>query len=247
MSKTKLRVNEIFFSIQGESSRAGWPCIFIRLTGCNLRCCYCDTSYAYDESHEMTISAIIDEVRKLCHSSNDPLVEITGGEPLLQQGGVTELVKALKADGYHKRKMGPRILIETNGTIPLVETLKDKDWRRGLVSIIADIKTPGCKYWLDAKSVAGLQGIHIVRDLTIEDEVKFVITSEADYEWAKQICERLGLVGKKLRKVKMVHFSAAVGMLDTQTLAEWVLRDRYPVHFQLQQHKIIWPDVEKGR
>jgi len=215
-----LKVNEIFFSIQGESSYAGIPCAFVRLTGCNLRCSYCDTRYAYDEGDERTLEQVLDAVERLPAG----LVEITGGEPLLQPE-THSLAIALADRGY-------KVLIETNGSISVV----GRDVR---AKVIMDVKCPG----------SGMSG-HILWEnleaLAPGDEVKFVLTNRADYEWALEIMEKY-----RLRANKAVHLSPAFGLLEPRQLASWMLespqlKHSLNVRLQLQIHKYIWPSVERG-
>ncbi|MDH5767936.1 MAG: radical SAM protein, partial [Nitrospirota bacterium] len=165
-----MKICELFTSIQGESSYAGLPCIFIRMTGCNLRCSYCDTTYAYHEGRELSEDEIIGEVRR----SGINLVEITGGEPLLQKE-VYHLIKRLLDEGY-------KVLVETNGSI----NTKEID-RRAVV--ILDVKTPGSEM-SDEMDLSNLYNLKSI------DEVKFVVTSRVDYEWSKEIIYRYNLIDK---------------------------------------------------
>lgn len=210
-----LVVNEIFKSIQGESSCAGLPCTFIRLTGCNLRCGYCDTTYAFDEGREMPVAAIISEVKRLgCN-----LVEVTGGEPLLQ-GDVYELLRLLLTDEY-------QVLLETNGSMNLGKV------PGGVVKIV-DFKTPG--------SGEGDKNLWKNIDyMNNRDEAKFVLTSREDYLWARARVEEYGLSDRM-----EVLFSPVIPSLDGRKLAQWILDDGLQVRLQLQLHKILWGD-EKGR
>ncbi|MGE5237943.1 MAG: radical SAM protein [Chloroflexota bacterium] len=210
-----LKVCEIFASIQGESTYAGMPCVFVRLAGCNLRCTYCDTSYAYEEGREMSVTDIVDMVR----SYGVSLVELTGGEPLLQ-GDARTLATAL-AD------RGCTVLIETNGSISIA----------GLDSravVIMDVKTPG-------------SGMHEMTDLTNlarlreKDEVKFVITGRSDYEWSRDFVQKQALAGRCV-----VLFSPAYGMVSPSELSRWVLHDRLPVRLNIQLHKYIFGPDERG-
>lgn len=210
-----LRVNEIFRSIQGESTFAGEPCSFVRLTGCNLRCVWCDTSYAFHEGVDATVDQVVDEVRALgCR-----LVEITGGEPLLQRD-VIELMARLQA-------LGHRVLVETGGSLPI-------DAVPVGVTCIVDVKCPG----------SGEVGRNLwgnLDRLRPGDEVKFVIADRTDYAWAVEIVRRrdLGARGPVL-------FSPVHGRLDPTTLAEWILEDALPVRLQLQLHKLLWPHARRG-
>lgn len=204
-----LKISEIFASIQGESTNAGLPCAFVRLSGCNLRCVYCDTKYAYADGREMTL----DEVVKAVESLNLPLVEITGGEPLMQEGA-HELVAGLLDGGY-------QVMIETNGSRPISEL----DTR---VMVVMDVKTPG-------SGVSGSMRFENFEALKPIDNVKFVITSEGDYLWSRSIIRDFDL-----NKRCSVLMSAAHGMVEYRDLAEWIMRDRLPVRFNMQLHKHIW-------
>ena len=211
-----LRINEIFFSIQGEGSRAGEPCIFIRLTGCGLRCTYCDTEYAFYEGDDRSIGMVLEQIRPY----GSKLVEITGGEPL-EQEGVYALIDALLAAGYE-------VMIETGGHVDISRVPTT-------VKRIVDLKTP-------ASGMAHRNYYENVKHLTKHDEVKFVIADRADYEWAKEKTELFELT----QKAGMVLFSPVYGKLTLTQLAEWILEDRLPVKLQMQLHKLIWPDIERG-
>lgn len=212
-----LRVNEIFFSIQGESSYAGRPCVFVRLTGCNLRCSYCDTAFAYDEGESMGISEIVARVRRY----GVPLAEVTGGEPLLQEE-TPLLVKELLDQGC-------QVLLETNGTL-------DVSSLDVCCVKIMDIKTP-------SSGEAEKNDLKNLERLTPKDELKFVIGDRADYEFSRRILERMGRDGTEQRQV---HFSPVFGVMEPRTLAEWILADNLPVRLQLQLHRIIWPAGMRG-
>lgn len=210
-----MKVCEIFASIQGESTYAGLPCVFVRMTGCNLRCSYCDTAYAYEEGAEMTEDAILEAVR----SYGFTLVEITGGEPLLQEGVIPLSGRLLDA--------GFTVLLETNGSIDI----KDVDRR---VVIIMDVKTPGSG--MSDKVRAGNFG-HLQKS----DELKFVITDRNDYEWA------VGLVRQyRLTDTCTVLFSSGYGSLAPSELAEWIINDKLPVRLNLQIHKYMYPPDQRG-
>ncbi|MEW6162387.1 MAG: radical SAM protein [Nitrospirota bacterium] len=204
-----MKVCEIFTSTQGESSYAGMPCTFIRLTGCNLRCSYCDTTYAYYEGRELSEDEIMSKVRRAGIS----LVEITGGEPLLQTE-VYHLIKRLHDEGY-------KVLIETNGSI----SIKEID-RRAVV--ILDIKTPG-------SGMSGEMDLSNLEDIKHNDEIKFVITSRTDYEWSKDIIYRYNLINKC-----HLLLSPAYGILPPEDLARWMLEDRLEARLNLQLHKYIF-------
>ena len=211
----RLRVHEIFHSIQGESSFAGRPCVFVRLTGCQMRCSWCDTEYAFYDGAWMSVDEIVAEVgRRDC-----PLVEVTGGEPLLQPG-VHALMRRL-CDAGHE------VLVETGGGLDI--TPVDPRVRR-----ILDVKCPGSgedrsNRW---QNLAALRGT---------DEVKFVLADEADYLWAREIVGRFALVERC-----PVHFSPVHGRLESGALAAWILRDRLQVRFALQLHKSIWGPDRRG-
>ncbi len=209
-------INEIYHSIQGESTWAGQPCVFVRLTFCDLRCNYCDTEYAFYEGKKQTLDEIVSAVAKF----QCPLVEITGGEPLLQKN-VLPLMTMLADAGY-------TVLLETSGA----HDISQVDPR---VHRIMDLKTPGsgeCSRNLFSN----------VDYLNQGDEVKFVIGSREDYEWSKEQISRHGLVGK----CRAVLFSPIFGRIDPRKIVEWILADRLPVRFQLQMHKFIWTPETKG-
>ena len=204
-----LRINEIFFSLQGESSRVGLPTVFIRLTGCPLRCGYCDTAYAFHDGKTRPIVDVITEISQY----QTRYVCVTGGEPLAQKNCVTLLTKLCD--------LGYSVSLETSGAIDISEV----DQR---VSRIVDIKTPGSGE-VDKNRWENLAL------LTREDEIKFVITSEADYRWAVALLDE-----KKLIDAAPVLFSPAFNEVSNEQLAGWILRDRLNVRMQVQLHKIIW-------
>jgi 7-carboxy-7-deazaguanine synthase len=204
-----LLVAETFLSLQGEGAWAGWPCFFIRLSGCNLRCGYCDTTYAYSGGKEMEIAELLAEWQ----ASGIRLVEITGGEPLLQQEAVA-LMKVLLS-------CGAKVLLETNGSLSLAQV------PRQVVKVV-DRKTPGSgmkEAWNEENT----------RYLGMKDQVKFVITSRDDYEWALNWVKNTSLF-----VYTRALFSPAWGILDPSQLASWILDDRLDVQFQIQLHKILW-------
>jgi len=207
----RLRLTEIFHSIQGESTRAGRPCVFVRLTGCQMRCRWCDTEYAFHGGSWWTVDEILDEVARL----GCPLVEVTGGEPLLQPG-VLPLMERLADAGYE-------VLLETGGGLDIAPV----DAR---VHRIVDVKCPG-------SGEAEANRWENLDLLTARDEVKFVLVDEADYRWAREVVAERGL-----EAVCPVLFSAVAGALEPRVLAEWILRDRLPVRFQIQIHKLLWGD-----
>jgi len=210
-----LRVTEIFHSIQGESTHAGLPCVFVRLTGCNLRCSWCDTAYAFHGGRAMTRDEVIDRVR----GYGCPMVEITGGEPLLQPE-VLPLMEELVGLGF-------RVLLETGGSLPIDEV------PQGVLRII-DVKCPGSGE-ADRNLWSNLDR------LREGDELKFVIAGRADYDWAVERIERLGLAGRCPMLFSPVH-----GLMEPAELARWVLEDGQPVRVQLQLHKLIWPGRLQG-
>src|SRR5690606_474573 len=208
--------NEIFHSIQGESTHAGRPCVFVRLTACDLRCSWCDTPYAFTEGRKMTLEDVLADVA----SRGTRLVEITGGEPLLQKD-VYPLMQALLDAGYE-------VLLETGGHVPLTDVPAG-------VKKIVDVKCPGSgesdrNHW-DNLTMIGAG-----------DEVKFVIRDRDDYEYARRVVDEHRLLGR----VTAVHFSPVHGVLEPRVLAEWVLADRLTVRVQLQLHKYIWSPETRG-
>jgi 7-carboxy-7-deazaguanine synthase len=210
-----LLVNEIFKSIQGESWFAGLPCVFVRLTGCNLRCTYCDTQYAYEEGKEYSVEHVVQQVAE----HDCPMVEITGGEPLLQDD-TAELAESLL-------EKTTTVLVDTNGSFD-IDILPE-----GIVRIV-DLKCP------DSGQSDKMLWENMDR-LVKTDEVKFVLQSRRDYEWAKSIVEKYEL----LRRC-MVLFSPAFGLLQPSALAEWILADNLTVRLNLQLHKYIWSPHKKG-
>jgi 7-carboxy-7-deazaguanine synthase len=211
-----LTVNEIFHSIQGESTHAGLPCVFVRLTACNLRCSWCDTAYAFTEGHRRTVESVLEEVgRYECR-----LVEVTGGEPLLQED-VYPLMQGLLA-------RGATVLLETGGHLSIARVPE------GVVRIL-DIKCPG------SGESAKTDWDNLER-LTGRDEVKFVVRDRADYDYARAVLERVDLVAR----TGAVLFSPVHGVLAPVDLALWVLDDRLPVRVQLQIHKYIWGATVRG-
>ena len=211
-----LTVNEIFHSVQGESTHVGRPCVFVRLTACDLRCTWCDTPYAFTEGRKMTVEDVVSQVRDY----GCDVVEVTGGEPLLQRD-VYPLMQRLLEEGK-------TVMVETGGHIDAGEVPP------GVIRVI-DVKCPGsgesernCWQNLDA--------------LRPTDEVKFVIKDRADYEYARDIVERRRLAGR----CAAVLFSPVHGVLHPRQLTEWVLADRLPVRVQLQIHKYIWSPETRG-
>jgi 7-carboxy-7-deazaguanine synthase len=211
-----LTVNEIFHSIQGESTRAGDRCVFVRLTACDLRCSWCDTPYAFHEGRKMSV----DDVMSAVEAYGCPLVEITGGEPLLQEG-VYDLMDRLLAGGH-------TVLLETGGHRPIDRV------PAGVVKIV-DVKCPGSgeadkNHWANLERLAP------------HDEVKFVVLDRADYEFARDVVTRTQLPSR----AAAILFSPVHDVLDPKTLSEWVIADRLPVRVQLQLHKLIWSPTTRG-
>ena len=204
-----LKVNEIYFSIQGESTYSGMPCIFIRLTYCNLRCTYCDTTYAFYEGKDMVITEILEEIRQW----NCRLVEVTGGEPLLQDECIKLLNELLKANYT--------VMLETGGSLPVGQVPEE-------VIKIVDFKGPS----------SGMEKNNlwsIIDDLQIHDEVKFLISNRKDYEWAKRKISEF-----RLNEQCTVLFSPVYNEIESEKIVEWILADCLPVRFQIQIHKYIW-------
>lgn len=212
----RLKIHEIFHSIQGESTAAGRPCVLVRLTGCQMRCVWCDTEYAFYEGEWNTIDEIVAAVAAF----GCPLVEVTGGEPLLQPASLP-LMQALCDRGFE-------VLLETGGGLDI--SAVDPRVRR-----IVDVKCPGSGE-AENNRWANLEL------LTSRDEVKFVLAGEADYRWASEVIERRRLA----ERVAAVHFAPVWSALAPADLAAWILRDRLPVRLQLQLHKILWGAEARG-
>ncbi len=210
-----IKINEIFFSVQGESSKMGLPCVFVRLTYCNLRCTYCDTEYAFYDGKDMSIEEIIAEVSKYkCR-----LVEVTGGEPLVQKESL-ELMKQLCDAGFE-------VMLETGGSLPITN-VDDR------VQIILDLKCPSSN--MAKKNL--YENLNLLKPI---DEIKFVIGTREDYEWSIAIIEKY-----KLTEKHEVLFSVVFSNLEPLTLVNWILEDKLNVRFQLQMHKFIWEPETKG-
>ena len=211
-----LTVNEIFHSIQGESTHAGRPCVFVRLTACDLRCTWCDTPYAFTEGRKMSVDEVVEQVR----GYNCDVVEITGGEPLLQKE-VYPLMHRLLDEGR-------TVMLETGGHLSADEV------PAGVIRVI-DIKCPGSGesdkvHWPNLDR------------LRSSDELKFVIKDRADYDYARDVVAKRDLVSR----CSAILFSPVHGVLDPKRLAEWILADRLPVRLQLQAHKYIWDPETRG-
>ena len=211
-----LTVNEIFYSVQGESTYAGRPCVFVRLTACDLRCSWCDTAYAFHEGRKRPIEDVLAEV----DAYECPLVEVTGGEPLLQEE-VYPLMSGLL-------ERGRTVLLETGGH-------RSTEHVPGEVITILDVKCPG-------SGEAHRNDWSNLDRLRPHDEVKFVVADRADYEYARDIIVRHDLPAR----TAAVHLSPVHGVLPVRTLSEWVLADRLPARVQIQLHKIIWDPGTRG-
>jgi 7-carboxy-7-deazaguanine synthase len=211
-----LTINEIFHSIQGESTRAGSPCVFVRLTACDLRCVWCDTPYAFYEGHKRAVEDVVAEVERI----GCPLVEITGGEPLLQ-ADVYPLMESLLAKGHI-------VLVETGGHLS-IERIP-----RGVIRIV-DVKCPG-------SGEAHRNDWQNLDRLVSDDEVKFVISDRGDYDFARDVIGRYALSGR----CASILLSPVHGVLELSDLAAWMLADRLPARLQVQLHKYIWSPTARG-
>jgi 7-carboxy-7-deazaguanine synthase len=204
-----LKINEIYASIQGESSHTGLPCVFIRLTGCNLRCVWCDTAYAFHEGKSLTLEETLDKVK----TYQFPLVEITGGEPLMQEE-VYPLMESLLKKGY-------QVMLETGGSLP-INKVPEK------VIKILDIKCPG-------SGEEKKNHLENLKYLSPHDEIKFVLLDRADYEWSRDLVKKYDLAHSA-----KILFSPVYDKLNLKDLSQWILDDRLPVRLQTQLHKVIW-------
>jgi 7-carboxy-7-deazaguanine synthase len=226
-----MQITEIYKSIQGESSYAGMPCIFVRLTGCNLRCDWCDSEYTFTGGQKMPLEAVMEEVERLSPSGG--LVEVTGGEPMLQEREVVPLMEHLLNAGYN-------VLLETSGERPLEMVPKE-------VVKIVDVKCPHS----GEENTFRMENLET---LTSRDEVKFVLSDRTDYDFARDFTAQHGLGAR----VSSVIFSPAFGqdatgsrdashcLLNPRELAEWMLADNVPARLGLQLHKFIWDPAMKG-
>jgi 7-carboxy-7-deazaguanine synthase len=211
-----ITVNEIFYSVQGESSHAGRPCVFVRLTACDLRCSWCDTPYAFTEGAKRSLESVLQAVDEY----DCGLVEVTGGEPLLQEG-VYPLMEGLL-------ERGKTVLLETGGHRSTARV-------PNRVVTILDVKCPG------SGEAEHMDWANLER-LRPHDEVKFVVQDRADYAYARDVIARYDLADR----AAAIHLSPVHGVLDPRTLSEWVLADKLPVRIQLQLHKYIWDAQTRG-
>jgi 7-carboxy-7-deazaguanine synthase len=226
-----MQITEIYKSLQGESTHAGLACVFVRLTGCNLRCSWCDSEYTFQGGQKMTSQEVLDEVHHL--SPDGGLVEITGGEPLLQERELVPLMQSLLDGGY-------RVLLETSGERPLERV------PAGVIKIV-DVKCP-------ESGEGNTFNLDNLKSLGAQDEIKFVLSGRKDYEFARDFTARHSLA----ERVRAVLFSPAFRkdatgardsshcLLDPQELAEWMLADNIPARLGLQLHKFIWDPAVKG-
>lgn len=216
-----LRITEIFHSIQGESTWAGAPCTFVRLTGCPLRCVWCDTAYAFTGGERMTLDEIVSRVREV----GTPVVEVTGGEPLAHANAFP-LVRMLLDEGF-------TVLVETSGAFDVAPL---DPWAHKIM----DLKCPG-----SGESARNLWAN--LDHLTGRDEVKFVVKDRTDYEWTRDVIRTRGLDGRVAEgSLRALLISPVWGDVDLEALSGWILEDRLPVRFQIQLHKLIWGPTRTG-
>ena len=226
-----MQITEIYKSLQGESTYAGLPCVFVRLTGCNLRCTWCDSEYTFHGGRKMTSEEVLGEVRRL--SPEGGLVEVTGGEPMLQERDLVPLMQAFIESGF-------KVLLETSGERPLERV-------PGAVVKIVDVKCPDSGEGDTFRS-------ENLNSLVPHDELKFVLSSRRDYEFARdfvhqhKINERVNAVlfSPAFRKDATGARDSSHCLLDPQELAEWILADNVPARLGLQLHKFIWDPAVKG-
>jgi 7-carboxy-7-deazaguanine synthase len=224
-----LRISEIFLSVQGESTWAGMPCLFIRLARCNLRCRWCDTEYAFHGGESRTLEDILTTVKtqagswSIKNDKNKPrgVIEITGGEPLAQKHCI-DLSEVLIQKGY-------TVLVETSGSLPINVLPRE-------VHTIMDLKCPdsdecGKNYWPNIDALDPQR-----------DEIKFVIAGRKDYEWSRGVVQEYNLN----HRCRAILFSPVFGEVEARDMVSWILEDDLPVRFQLQMHKFIWPPSQRG-
>ena len=210
-----IKINEIYLSVQGESSHTGLPCVFVRLTGCNLRCVWCDTAYAFHEGKNQSIDQTLKDVKNFGIN----LVEITGGEPLMQED-VYPLMEELLENGY-------KVMLETGGSLSLGKVPRD-------VIKILDLKCPG-------SGEHNKNNLDNLKLLAPHDEVKFVILDRRDYEWSRELIKKY-----KINETASILFSPVYGKLELKEMVKWILKDRLPVRLQTQLHKVIWSKETQG-
>ncbi len=218
-----LIVNEIYKAISGESRFIGWPCTLIRLTGCHIRCSWCDTAHSFSGGQKMALDTILEQVNR----NGFRTVLVTGGEPLLQPG-VVPLMQSLLDDGR-------TVLLETSGTKMKTGAVPLSRVPEGVHRVV-DLKAPGSGIGSEQIDWDGLAS------LGQRDEIKVVCAHRSDYEWARELVLHGGYWSPGTR----VGFSPVQGRLSAQDLAEWILADGLDVCFQIQLHKVVWPDVERG-
>jgi 7-carboxy-7-deazaguanine synthase len=227
----QMQITEIYKSLQGESTYAGLACVFVRLTGCNLRCSWCDSEYTFQGGRKMAVEEVWDEVRRL--SPGGGLVEITGGEPMLQEREVVPLMQLLLGDGY-------RVLLETSGERPLERVPAD-------VIKIVDVKCPN-------SGEAETFHVENLETLTAHDEIKFVLSGRTDYEFAREFAKRHHLADRvhallfspAFRKDATGSRDSSHCLLDPRELAEWMIEDNVEARLGLQLHKFIWDPAMRG-
>ncbi len=208
-----LRMSEVYVSVQGESTFVGVPCAFVRLTGCNLRCTWCDSAFTFTGGTRRTVDDVVAEV----HALGVQLVEVTGGEPLVQKAAIPLMQKLVD--------LGHTVLLETSGSRSIADVPP-------AVHVIMDLKPP------DSGEVRANLWSNIPL-LKAKDEVKFVLASRGDYEWARDVVREHALPGPVL-------FSPVWGKIEPRDLVAWIVEDRLPVRFQLQLHKVVWPPDARG-
>jgi 7-carboxy-7-deazaguanine synthase len=230
-NRKQMQITEIYKSLQGESTYAGLACVFVRLTGCNLRCSWCDSEYTFQGGRKMAMEAVLEEVSRL--SPGGGLVEITGGEPMLQEREVIPLMQRLVDDGY-------KVLLETSGERPLARV-------PAAVIKIVDVK---CPYSGEADTFC----MENLDTLTPQDEIKFVLSSRADYDFAREFTRQHNLAARAnsvlfspaFRKDATGARDSSHCLLDPQELAEWMIADNVPARLGMQLHKFIWDPALKG-
>jgi 7-carboxy-7-deazaguanine synthase len=215
-AERRLRVSEVYASVQGESTHVGKPCVFVRLTGCNLRCVWCDSTFTFTGGTHRSVDDVVAEARGF----GIPMIEITGGEPLVQKAAIPLMAELVAA--------GHEVLLETSGSRSIADVPPE-------VKVILDFKPPDSGE--DRANLWSNVGL-----LKAKDEVKFVIASRRDYEWSRDVVREHALD----QKAGAILFSPVWGAIDPKDLVAWILEDRLPVRFQLQLHKVVWPPDQRG-